>query len=34
MVYLSMGMTNDFMLAAKEGANILRIGSAIFKDIP
>jgi len=27
-------MTNDFMLAAKEGANILRIGSAIFKDIP
>lgn len=34
MVYLSMGMSNDFMLAAKEGANVLRIGSAIFKDIP
>ena len=34
MVYLSMGMSNDYMLAAKEGANVLRIGSAIFKDIP
>jgi len=31
MVYLSMGMSNDYMLAAKESANILRIGSAIFK---
>lgn len=30
--YLSMGMSNDYMLAAKEGSNILRIGSAIFKD--
>lgn len=34
MVYLSMGMSNDYILAAKEGANILRIGSAIFKDKP
>ena len=34
MVYLSMGMSNDYILAAKEGANILRVGSAIFKDKP
>ena len=30
--YLSMGMTNDFEVAVEEGANLLRIGSAIFKD--
>jgi len=30
MKYLSMGMTNDFELAIEEGANIVRIGSAIF----
>lgn len=28
--YLSMGMTNDFEVAITEGANIVRIGSAIF----
>ncbi|MDY6915382.1 MAG: YggS family pyridoxal phosphate-dependent enzyme [Candidatus Cloacimonadota bacterium] len=27
---LSMGMTNDFEIAIEEGANIVRIGSAIF----
>ena len=31
MDYLSMGMTGDFEVAVEEGANILRIGSAIFK---
>jgi len=30
MVYLSMGMSNDFVPAITEGANILRIGSAIM----
>ena len=29
---LSMGMTNDYCEAVKEGANMLRIGSAIFGD--
>jgi pyridoxal phosphate enzyme (YggS family) len=28
--YLSMGMTSDYRIAIEEGANILRIGSAIF----
>ena len=28
---LSMGMSNDFEIAIEEGANIVRIGSAIFK---
>lgn len=28
--YLSMGMTDDFMVAIEEGANIIRIGSGIF----
>jgi PLP dependent protein len=28
--YLSMGMTNDFEVAVEEGANLVRIGSAIF----
>jgi len=28
--YLSMGMTTDYKIALEEGANILRIGSAIF----
>jgi len=27
---LSMGMTNDFMIAVEEGATIVRIGSALF----
>ena len=30
MKYLSMGMTSDFEIALEEGANMLRIGSAIF----
>ncbi len=30
MKYLSMGMTADFELALEEGANMLRIGTAIF----
>ena len=30
MKYLSMGMTNDFEIAIEEGANILRLGTAIF----
>lgn len=30
MVYLSMGMTNDFEIAIEEGANIIRIGTGIF----
>lgn len=30
--YLSMGMSGDWPLAVKEGANIVRIGSAIFGD--
>lgn len=30
MEYLSMGMTNDFEVAIEEGANIIRIGRAIF----
>lgn len=30
MDFLSMGMTNDFSIAVEEGANIVRIGSAIF----
>jgi pyridoxal phosphate enzyme (YggS family) len=30
MRYLSMGMTSDFEIAVEEGANLLRIGTAIF----
>lgn len=30
MKYLSMGMTNDFEIAIEEGANIIRIGTAIY----
>lgn len=29
-LYLSMGMTNDFEVAVEEGANMVRIGTAIF----
>lgn len=32
MKYLSMGMSGDYSLAIEEGANMVRIGSAIFKD--
>ncbi len=31
---LSMGMTGDFEVAVEEGANLLRIGRAIFGDVP
>lgn len=30
MEYLSMGMTNDYEIAIEEGANMIRIGTAIF----
>lgn len=30
MTYLSMGMTNDYVTAIEEGANIVRIGTGIF----
>lgn len=30
MVYLSMGMSNDFEIAIEEGANMVRLGTAIF----
>jgi uncharacterized pyridoxal phosphate-containing UPF0001 family protein len=30
MKYLSMGMTNDYVVAVEEGSNMVRIGSAIF----
>lgn len=30
MVYLSMGMTNDYEVAIEEGSNIVRIGTGIF----
>ncbi len=30
MDYLSMGMTNDYRIAIEEGANMIRVGSAIF----
>ena len=29
---LSMGMSNDFEIAIEEGSNLLRVGSAIFKE--
>ena len=32
MKYLSMGMSQDFELALEEGSNMVRIGSAIFKE--
>ena len=34
MRYLSMGMTNDFEVAIEEGANLVRIGRAIFEPSP
>lgn len=30
MKYLSMGMSNDYKIALEEGANMIRVGSAIF----
>ena len=32
MDYLSMGMTNDYVIAIEEGSNMVRIGSGIFGD--
>jgi PLP dependent protein len=32
MKFLSMGMTEDYHLAVEEGANMIRIGRAIFSD--
>ena len=32
MKYLSMGMSHDFKIALEEGSNMVRIGSAIFKN--
>ena len=32
MKYLSMGMTNDYEIAVEEGANMVRVGRAIFGD--
>lgn len=33
MEYLSMGMTNDFEVAIEAGANMIRIGTAIFSNV-
>jgi uncharacterized pyridoxal phosphate-containing UPF0001 family protein len=33
MKYLSMGMTQDFEVAIEEGANMIRVGSAVFKGL-
>ena len=30
MKYLSMGMSHDYKIAVEEGANIVRVGTAIF----
>ncbi len=32
--HLSMGMTNDFEVAIEEGATLVRIGTALFGDLP
>jgi len=34
MKYLSMGMTNSYLVAIEEGANIVRLGSIIFGERP
>lgn len=31
MKYLSMGMTNDYIIALEEGSNMIRIGTALFR---
>ncbi len=33
MKYLSMGMSNDFEIALEEGANMIRIGSLLFRPV-
>lgn len=30
--YLSMGMSNDYLVAIEEGANVVRLGTAIFEE--
>ena len=30
MQYLSMGMSNDYLVAIEEGANMIRLGTAVF----
>ena len=30
--YMSMGMSHDYLIAIEEGANMVRLGSSIFKD--
>jgi pyridoxal phosphate enzyme (YggS family) len=32
--HLSMGMSNDFEIAVEEGATLVRVGSALFADLP
>jgi uncharacterized pyridoxal phosphate-containing UPF0001 family protein len=32
MKYLSMGMSQDYMVAVEEGSNMVRIGTAVFKE--
>ena len=32
MKYLSMGMTNSYWVAIEEGSNMVRIGTAIFRN--
>jgi len=32
MKYLSMGMTNSYRVAVEEGSNMIRIGTAIFRE--
>ncbi len=34
MRYLSMGMSNSFKIAIEEGANIVRIGTRLFGNVP
>lgn len=34
LVELSMGMSNDFEVAVEEGATIVRVGTALFEEIP
>jgi uncharacterized pyridoxal phosphate-containing UPF0001 family protein len=33
-VHLSMGMTQDYVVAVEEGATLVRIGSALFEGLP
>jgi PLP dependent protein len=32
--FLSMGMSSDYLIAIQEGANVVRLGAAIFEDNP